>query len=63
MRVKLAPPVSRVLGKRAGPPGGDSIENILVKGHLGLSSPVCVHNEDLLIAVAGALEGNLLPVG
>src|SRR5439155_1680076 len=45
------------------PPRGDSIEDALVEGQPGLSGPVCVHYVDLLVAIAGALERNLLPVG
>src|SRR6266516_2012393 len=49
--------------ERPSPPGGDSIEDPLVESQPGLASPVCVHNVDLLMAVASTLERNLLPVG
>src|SRR5205809_8097363 len=49
--------------ERPSPPGGGSIEDPLVESQPGLASPVCVHNVDLLMAVASTLERNLLPVG
>src|SRR6266702_2534439 len=48
--------------ERPSPPGGDSIEDPLVESQPGLASPVCVHNVDLLMAVASTLERNPLPV-
>src|SRR3989442_4460108 len=47
----------------SGGPAGNSVEDTLIEGQLCRVGPVCVHNEDLFVAVAGALERNLLPVG
>src|SRR5207245_9950490 len=59
----LAPRPRWTLWQGPRPPRGDSIEDALVEGQPGLSGPVCVHYVDLLVAIAGALERNLLPVG
>src|SRR5437762_10057143 len=53
----------RALVERQGPPGGHRIEDPLVERQLDRVAPVRVHDEDLLVAVPRAVEGDVLAVG
>ena len=62
-QLPLRPRCLLALRERPGPPRGNSVEDTLVKRQLGRFAPVRIDDEDLFVAIARAMERNVLAIG